>query len=182
MKKIPTLFLRSGDRRSITREVNPVCQWVLDGEGVATRKWDGTCCKMEDGTLYARRSVKPGKAVPENFVHVETDCVTGIAFGWVPVGNGPEWKHHRNALAYYTEMFRAPYPPDGSYELIGPMINGNPERWTYHYLVNHNVQHASVDRNWDAMRDAINEFGWEGFVFHHPDGRMAKIKAKDFPK
>lgn len=24
------------------------------------------------------------------------------------------------------------------------------------------------------------ERGWEGIVWHHPDGRMAKLKARDF--
>jgi hypothetical protein len=24
-------------------------------------------------------------------------------------------------------------------------------------------------------------FGWEGVVWHHPDGRMAKLKARDLP-
>jgi hypothetical protein len=23
--------------------------------------------------------------------------------------------------------------------------------------------------------------GWEGVVWHHPDGRMAKLKARDLP-
>ena len=34
MKKIPTLFKRDPVNRSlVTREVNPDCQWVIDGEG-----------------------------------------------------------------------------------------------------------------------------------------------------
>lgn len=25
------------------------------------------------------------------------------------------------------------------------------------------------------------EWGWEGTVWHHPDGRMAKLKVRDYP-
>ena len=39
MKKIPTIYLRDPDDRAhVTDEVNAECQWVLDGEGVPTRK------------------------------------------------------------------------------------------------------------------------------------------------
>ena len=45
MKKIQTLFVRDwdGDRRYVLPEVAPGCEWVLKGEGVPTRKYDGTC-------------------------------------------------------------------------------------------------------------------------------------------
>lgn len=40
MKKIPTLFQRDPDDRAhVTRDVNPAAAWVLDGEGIATRKY-----------------------------------------------------------------------------------------------------------------------------------------------
>ena len=66
MNKIPTVFQRNeNDRRYVTREVNPECQWVLDGEGVPTRKFDGTCVRLaDDGSWWARREVKPGKEPP----------------------------------------------------------------------------------------------------------------------
>ena len=44
MHKIPTLFRRDpDDRKRVLPEANPACQWVLDGEGTPTRKYDGTC-------------------------------------------------------------------------------------------------------------------------------------------
>ncbi len=43
MKKIPTLFIRDPENpRYVTEEVHPDCQWVTRGEGVPTRKYDGT--------------------------------------------------------------------------------------------------------------------------------------------
>ena len=46
MQKIPTLFERdwTGDRSRVLDKVNPEAAWVLAGEGVATRKRDGTAC------------------------------------------------------------------------------------------------------------------------------------------
>ena len=51
MRKIPTLYVRDwdGDRRYVLPQVTPGCEWVVvNGEGVATRKFDGTCV-MYDG-------------------------------------------------------------------------------------------------------------------------------------
>lgn len=55
VQKVPTLFMRDeSDRKHVTREVNPECQWVLAGEGVPTRKYDGTGCLVRDGKRYKR--------------------------------------------------------------------------------------------------------------------------------
>lgn len=66
MKKIPTIFERdwNGDRSRVTRVPNPACQWVFDGEGVATRKYDGACCMVRDGKLYKRRELGPKQSAP----------------------------------------------------------------------------------------------------------------------
>ena len=95
MKKIPTMFVRTPDRRHITDQVTPGCEWVANGEGVATRKWDGTCCMIRDGKLYKRRDVRAGKPTPPDFEPVEHDDVTGRTFGWMPVGDGPDDALHR---------------------------------------------------------------------------------------
>jgi hypothetical protein len=51
MQKIPTLYLRDKTNpKRVTREVDPDCKWVLDGEGVATEKFDGSACLVRDGT------------------------------------------------------------------------------------------------------------------------------------
>ena len=55
MNKIPTLFVRDfgpgGRGRYVTSELTPGCGWVLAGEGVPTRKFDGTCM-MFDGDRW----------------------------------------------------------------------------------------------------------------------------------
>ncbi len=57
MKKMPCLFRRTfhgHDSATLLREVTPGCEWVLAGEGIASRKWDGTACMVKDGVLYKR--------------------------------------------------------------------------------------------------------------------------------
>jgi hypothetical protein len=38
----------------------------------------------------------------------------------------------------------------------------------------------SPDRSFAGIRELLDSRDWEGIVFHHPDGRMAKIKKRDF--
>jgi hypothetical protein len=187
MQKIPTLFVRDeNDRRYVTEAVTPGCEWVLAGEGVATRKYDGTCVLLDDdGTWWARREVKPGKATPADFRAVGTDDVTGKTVGWEPAERSAFAKWLQQALLE-ADAENADLKP-GTYELIGPKVNGNPERRAAHELVRHEdaewVRPFSL--TFDGLRDTLRVLhqkeGVEGLVWHHPDGRMAKLKARDFP-
>ena len=101
MKKIISLFVRNyeGDRL-VRDEIVPGAEWVASGEGVATRKYDGTCCMVRGGKLYRRHELKRGKAAPDGFEPAQdADPVTGDVPGWVPVGDGPEDRWHREAVA-----------------------------------------------------------------------------------
>lgn len=189
MQKIPTVFKRDPDDMSkVTDEVNPDCQWVIDGEGRPTRKYDGTCVMLdEDGNWWARREVKPGKTAPPNFVAVSTDPNTGKTMGWEPIEHSPFAKFHAEAVAFLPDPAEWPQPP-GTYELVGPKINGDPEHKGQHLLLRHaEAERASIPfarphsplMIAEAVK-ALGEKGWEGVVWHHPDGRMAKLKARDF--
>jgi hypothetical protein len=170
MKKIPTLFRRD-QHFFVTPEVDPRCGWVLDGEGVATLKWDGTCCMVRNTVLYKRRTIKQGRRWPEGFELVE-ELPAGKVIGWVPVGDGPEDKVYWLPHEVPTD--------DGTYELVGPKINGNPEEMTEHLYIRHGAHELTMPRTFDGIRESLKKYNFEGFVFHHPDGRMAKIKKKDF--
>ena len=100
MKKIPTLFDRdwTGDRSRVVDTPNPAADWVFRGEGVATRKLDGTSCLVRGGALFRRRELKTGQPAPDSFVTEGTDSETGKTVGWVPVGPGPEDAAHREAF------------------------------------------------------------------------------------
>lgn len=180
MKKTPTIFDRdwNGDRSRVVDNPHPDCAWVFAGEGVATRKLDGTCCMMRGGTLYKRRELKKGQPDPYGFELADQDALTGKRVGWVEVGNGNEDKWYREALAANPSL------PDGTYELIGPKVQGNPEHAEAHQLVRHGEGLAGpvegVPRTFDALRDWMRGQDIEGLVFHHSDGRMGKIKLRDF--
>lgn len=178
MKKIPTLFRRDPDDRAhvLIGEVSPGCEWVLTGEGVPTRKFDGTCCQWDGQQWWARREVKPGKSAPAGFSAVEHDLVTDKTVGWEPMAASPFAKFHAEALAAAGTL--AP----GTYELVGPKINGNPEHRETHALVSHDHADVLADLPPLELLKWCRERGAEGVVWHHPDGRMAKLKVRDVPR
>jgi len=185
MKKIPTLFLRDQtDPRYVTRTVHPDCGWVMDGEGVPTRKYDGTCTMFDGQRWWARREVKPGKYPPPNFVSIEFDGVTNKTVGWEPIEQSAFAKYHAETSDGYDEPW-----PVGTYELVGPKINGNPEHLDRHRLLLHETAEviplANATLTFEGVRSAViaaHEMeGCEGIVWHHQDGRMAKLKRRDFP-
>jgi hypothetical protein len=182
MEKIPTLYVRDPDNRKIVTDVvTPGCEWVLAGEGVPTRKYDGTCVMFDGYQWWARREVKPGKTPPENWVHVTTDKQTGKSMGWEPVEQSAFAKFHAEA----TGGSSVGWLP-GTYELVGPKIQGNPEGQEKHALIAHKEALPLNDtgRTYGdivAQIRTVGEQGIEGIVWHHPDGRMAKLKVKDMP-
>ena len=187
MNKIPTLFVRDeNDRAHVTHEPHPDCLWVFAGEGTATRKYDGTCVMFDGERWWARREVKPGKTEPDGFRLVTFDALTGKSMGWEPVEQSSFAKAHAEAVAHQNTTVSG--WPHGTYELVGPKVQGNPERVAQHELWAHAaaevMQVSGLD--WDALRATVlaahAEDGCEGIVWHHPDGRMAKLKARDFPQ
>lgn len=185
MQKIPTLFKRNeADRRFVTDEVNPGCEWVLAGEGVPTRKYDGTCVMFDGERWWARREVKPGKKAPDNYVPVTTDETTGKTMGWEPIEQSPFAKFHAEAVADAADLGGAVFET-GTYELVGPRIQGNPEGSPRHHLVPHAYATWLRDtgRTYGDIKAqimALKDKGVEGIVWHHRDGRMAKLKVRDF--
>lgn len=183
MKKIPTIFNRNPeDMKELLNEPHPDCDWVFNGEGVATRKYDGTCCLIKDGALFKRREIKIGKKVPDEFIIADADDNTGKMMGWMPTStDNPEDKYHIEGFidAYAEEGGEI---EDGTYELLGPKIQGNPEVRKEHTLLKHSEAHQykNVPREYEVLKEWLKDKDIEGLVWHHPDGRMAKIKKKDF--
>ena len=173
MKKTPTIFKRDPENmKAILPVENPSAAWVFKGEGVATRKYDGTCCLISGGNYFKRREIKDGSYVPAGFLLADHDDVTGKTVGWVPVDATDK---------YHMEAFRA-YLADGTYELCGPKVQGNPEKYDCHTLIRHETaeQYKDCPRDFDGIKNFMDSMDIEGIVFHHPDGRMAKIKKRDF--
>lgn len=194
MKKIPTLYVRDPETnlKYVRDEVHPDCRWVIDGEGVPTYKWDGTAVLIDDdGWQWKRREIKPGKPVPDGFRQEgDTDPNTNKLVGWARVDlDDPADRWHREAYANTEEK------PPGTYELVGPKIGhvkgGNPHKVDEHMLIRHGTDPLhGVPTQFDKLGTWLHEptadhgpteDGFEGVVWRHPDGRMAKIKARDFP-
>lgn len=200
MQKIISLFKRDYEgTRLVYDEVVSGAEWVINGEGAATEKIDGTACMVQDGRLYKRydrkltrakfRKLKRNKSyipkredyktAPEGWLAAEPapDQHTGHWPGWVPVGDSPEDQYHQEAWIYtYGGL------ADGTYELIGPKVEGNPYRNTSHRLIRHgaHVIDPEPPRTFEALKAWFETNYVEGIVWHHPDGRMVKIKRKDF--
>ena len=204
MRKIPSLYVRDlEDMAHVTREVNPACRWVIedadlvttavqsDGAPVlvtalvtATVKHDGTCILLDtQGAWWTRHQVRPDKTAPDNYVPVETDPATGKTQGWIPFDQSSYRKHLRKAIDWHTDLGEEFEP--GTYELVGPGIGRNPHALSRLMLIRHgSTPIPDVPTDYDELAAWLrteNEGGYlEGVVWHHADGRMAKIKARDF--
>lgn len=186
MQKIISLFQRNYDGDRLVRdEIVPGAEWVVAGEGDATRKYDGTCCMVKDALLYKRYELKCGKTASANFIpSQEPDLVTGAQPGWLLVDTGPSDQYHREAL---RNAGGAGTLPEGTYELCGPKVGGgnhdgaDPDKFGKHVLVGHGCHVLNgVPRTFDGLRAYLATADIEGIVWHHPDGRMVKIKTRDF--
>lgn len=184
MRKIPSVWQRSDDfvpglaKKNGKPYVDVVtlgCEWVLAGEGVATRKWDGTAVLIKDGKAYARYDAKKGKTPPPGFIHAQDpDEHTGHWPGWVPP-EGPAYQWIREAHA------NTPGAKDGTYEALGPKINGNNENEERHILRRHgDLAYGDCPRSFAELKAWLATLDIEGIVFHHPDGRMAKATKQGF--
>lgn len=180
MKKISTLFKKDpSDLGRVINQVNPENQWVFDGEAIACRKYDGTACAVIDGKLFKRYDVKKGKSVPPGAIPCqEPDEITGHCPHWI------ECDRDDPANRWHFEAFDSwPYE-NGTYELIGPKVQGNPEAVENHMLINHktcSLPYFPELVTWDSVIQFLKEHDIEGVVFHHKsDERMCKIRRADF--
>lgn len=181
MKKISTLYKKNPEDLSrVMPELNPENDWVLRGEGVATRKFDGTAAAIIDGEIYKRYDAKPGREIPASAIPCQAaDEKTG---------HHPHWlKCDRNKVEdkYFFEAFDAlKDKQDGTYELCGPKVQRNPEKIDNHQLIKHGAQPIELpDLDFESIKaylsDPKNDI--EGIVFHHKtDARMCKIRKSDF--
>jgi hypothetical protein len=178
MKKIPTMFVRDEkDRSKITPQLHPECIWVGNGAGFATEKIDGTCCMVRGDVLFKRYTIRGGANAPDGFEATgEVDLDTGKQPGWAPVTADPNDIYHVEAWGALNC-----HAPDGTYELVGPKIQKNPHAFDSHQLVPHGDRIVlDVPRNYQGLKEYLADIPIEGIVFYHPDGRMAKIKRRDF--
>lgn len=179
MKKIPTLFERVYENHKIVDvlpKVTTGMEWVLAGEGVATVKFDGSCCAIINGEFYKRYDCKKGKKSPEGFIPCcEPDPVTGHYPGWVKCDrNNPADKWFWSAYDNTQEI------RDGTYEAIGMHFQSNPYGMDDDVLVPHGEKIIKVGRTFVEIKKYLEENCIEGIVFWKDGEPQCKIKRSDF--
>jgi hypothetical protein len=183
MEKIPTIFDR-GDGFKVMDKVRKGCEWVFAGEGRATEKVDGTNIRL---TIRAGHVVR----VEKRRNPTKAQKQQGVIDGWY-VDTDEYSKDDKWILEAVKGTDVAGWP-DGEHsaEALGPHIQGNVLGLSKHLCVPFNLEipaYENVPRSFGGLKEFITKLESrfspghlaEGIVFHHPDGRRAKIKRKDF--
>jgi hypothetical protein len=178
MKKISTLFKKDPSNLGLViNEINPENQWVFT-DGIPTRKFDGTATAIINGELYKRYDVKKGRQVPEGAIPCqEADLITGHHPHWLKCDRS------KNEDKYFFEGFdNLENKKDGTYELIGEKVQGNPEKIKGHMLIRHGIVRLSLeDDSFEYLKQYLEQADIEGIVFYHKsDDRMCKLRKSDF--
>lgn len=169
----------------VTPEIDEDCKWVFEDEtAIATEKLDGTNVSIiiEDGKV--KRIFNRTQEIPF-FNHGHKFIIDGVL------------EAYDRGYCNFT---------DGQYfgELIGPKVNGNPYHLTEHIWIPFSTYcegHLRYKSWGQYPKDFDTISNWfkddlfslyvqrikhgekvrpEGIVFHHPDGRMAKLRADMF--
>lgn len=207
MKKIECIFERhhqnelgelcppdyKGARYLATIDINDNCEWVFNGEGTPTIKWDGTSVMIDDNARCYQRYMlrdrgangqQAGNNGREDWILADKHPENGKLIYWVPVTDKWIIEAFNN-----TKLICA-----GTFEAIGPKINGNRYKAENHVLVRHGWGNLPEvpERNYESIKEFLRTFTLvipelyrlecfhEGLVYHHPDGRMGKIRRADF--
>ncbi len=183
MKKIPTLFKRVFDNNRIvkvTSEVSDGMDWVLDGKGYATIKYDGSCCAIINGEFYKRYDAKKGKAIPEGAIlcQEKADAISGHMPCWVRCDkNNPSDKWFWSA---YNNTNKNHIRENQTYEAIGVHFQGNPYNLDKDILIPHGEDKIELDRDFESIKNYLKANNIEGIVFWLNGEARCKIKRSDF--
>lgn len=191
VRKMPTLFKVDHIAHVTLMEFNPSTEWIFHETAVPTFKKDGTSITVDaDGKVFARRTVKKGKNAPEGFILAETDPNTGHSFGLEPIENSGFFKMFKSALARRIEPLTM-----GTYELVAPKINGNPEHVDEPTLLAHGADKvldfpdmrdfvdSTPEKLFEILKpifESFKENSVEGIVWWGDNGKRVKLRVKDF--
>lgn len=198
MKKVKALFVVERSVQMATREIEPTAQWVFDGEGEATIKYDGTPVLIKNGKLYKRwnrklqkKFLKQWRYNKENFKY-SMDMFVDIPEGAIALEDAPApislhfpyWipvideKSNKRFIRAFDDLESK---DDGTYELVGETIQGNIYNLEGNKLLKHGSEIVSIpDMSFDGIKQFFKELNAEGIVWHHPDGRMIKLRRSHF--
>ena len=189
MKKLSTLYKKdTNDLGRVINEVNPENEWVFKN-GIPTRKFDGTSCAIIDGELYKRFDLKKGRTLPPNSIPCqEPDEITGHHPHWTKCernDNSNKWHFQAFEKMLKNTIVNANFDPkkfDGTYELCGKKVQGNPEKIEGHELIKHGCEVLDIsDFSFYGLKSFLEVTDIEGIVFHDSKSdKMCKIRKSDF--
>lgn len=210
MKKIKTLFKKDPKDLSKTiPELHPDNLWVKKDDIFIERKYNGTSCAVIKDTFYKRYDAKlfkrkKGKKIyftekevkrkiPQNSIPCQDpDPITGHWPHWIPVLSFEnENKYH--VEGYNNTLREKKEIKEGTYELCGPKINGNPENFKKHLLIPHITEnHFPINMDYlfepdspQVLYEKLKAFllflDIEGFIIYHKnEDKLCKIRKNDF--
>jgi len=196
MKKIQTILPK--DPNDMGRVTNGT---LMQGIAYFKIKIDGTACMVKNGKPYARFDAKlfkrkKGKVITFTKEEViaklpvgaiacqEADEKSGHWPHWVPVSeDNPSQK-------YILEGFNnlGDNPIDGTYECVGPKLQGNPHGEDKHYWIAHfhdnlnvNLNNLEAENVFEFFEALFQDFNFEGLVAYNVDDiPIGKIRCSDF--
>lgn len=191
----------------VLSKINPIFEYVVDDKGrpsgitidkltisptrfIVSAKFDGTCCYIKEGKIFARQDVKKSIAnAPEDwFPTAGTEPDKGghiIGFRPLNIKKGDKWHFmpilkDDNTKARFleynptTKKFKYVIRPIEDFngktvELVGPHVNGNKHQLDHHaYIVHGSVQVNSPWKTHSEIKKWLQEDGiiYEGIVIH----------------
>lgn len=187
MKKIPTAFIKVYENHKIVEVkneyTNEKCKEAVEN-GIATVKFDGSCCAVINGELFKRYDCKKGKKAPEGAIPCcEPDPITGHWPHWVKCDNNnpaDKWFFEAfNNEKKELEEFDCEIE-DGTFEALGPHFQGNPYNLKKDQLFKHGSRIVDVERDFYSIKEFLKNNYIEGIVFWLDDEPVCKIKRVDF--
>ncbi len=206
MKKIPTLFERQYENHKVVgisdKLTDPSFQDILDMKpGVLmTIKYDGTATAVIDGKIYKRYDAKKGKKPPAGAIPCcDPDPITGHWPHWVAIhASDPADKYILAAFkAGFMGLITITRPSitvnedgtvstdlkPGTFEAMGPGINGNPYNLEENCITRHGVivfNPSVKPLTLEYLKNTLEKHHFEGFVFWKDGEPVCKIKRTDF--
>ena len=178
MKKISTLYKKDPNNLELViNEVNCENEWVFKS-GIPTRKFDGTSCAIIDGELYKRFNLKKGRTLPPSAIPCqEPDEITGHHPHWIKCD-----RDDKSDKWHFVAFDALENKEEGTYELCGEKVQGNPENIVGHQLIRHGCEVLDIaDFSFEGLKSFLKVADIEGIVFHDSESdKMCKIRKSDF--
>lgn len=199
MKKLRTLFVKENGTGKVINQINSGAEWVLNGEGRATIKIDGSSVLKKGYSFYKRMDRKLSKKFAIQKRKNPDMPITSTMFkeaqiGWIPAedepnlksGHWPGWmlldRTNPSDKWHFEAIDKEDFFEDGTYELIGPTLMMNIYGLESHKLIRHGIFEVNVERNFESIKKYLEDNYIEGLVFHRDNENedMFKIRRKDF--